>query len=111
MGTIIDNHSDNDRSRYRGAVCTDNLSVGHWPPEQKSDNVNRPSHYTRGKIEVIDFIEDQKLCYHIGNAVKYCARAGYKDPSKEVKDLEKAIWYIKRKIEKLNGKDSNETGN
>ena len=33
-----------------------------------SDNVNHPSHYTSGKIEVIDFIEDQQLNYHKGNA-------------------------------------------
>lgn len=62
------------------------------------DNVNQPAHYTDGKIEVIDFIEDKKLNFHLGNAVKYICRAGKKDPSKFVEDLEKAIWYIKREI-------------
>lgn len=71
-----------------------------------NDNVNHPSHYTSGNIEVIDFIEDQKLDYHLGNAVKYIARAGKKDPDKFIEDLEKAIWYIKRKIETYN-KDNN----
>ena len=33
--------------------------------------VNHPPHYADGKIEVIDFIEDKKLCFHLGNAVKY----------------------------------------
>lgn len=64
-------------------------------------NVNHPSHYNSGKIEVIEAIEDWKLDYHCGNAVKYVARAGKKDPSKEIEDLEKATWYLKRKIEKL----------
>ena len=32
-------------------------------------NVNHPAHYTDGKIEVIDFIEDKKLGFHLGNAV------------------------------------------
>lgn len=73
--------------------------------EARPDNVNHPSHYTSGKIEVIDFIEDQKLDMHTGNAVKYIARAGKKDPSKEVEDLEKAIWYLRRKIQVL-GKTS-----
>ena len=68
---------------------------------KQPDNVNHPSHYTSGKIEVIDFMEDQKLDIHTGNAVKYIARAGKKDPAKEVEDLEKAIWYLKRKISKL----------
>ena len=65
------------------------------------DSVNHPSHYTDGKIEVIDFIEDKKLGYHLGNAVKYISRAGKKDPTKKVEDLRKAAWYINREIERL----------
>ena len=68
-----------------------------------SDAVNHPAHYTDGKIEVIDFIEDKKLPYHLGNAVKYICRAGKKDPDKEVEDLQKAEWYIHRYINKLKG--------
>lgn len=63
--------------------------------------VNRPAHYTDGNIEVIDFIEDKKLGFCLGNAVKYIARAGKKDPTKEVQDLEKAIWYVNRRIKQL----------
>ena len=69
--------------------------------EKKSDPVNHPSHYTTGKIEVIDYIEDQKLPYHLGNAVKYISRAGKKDPDKTIEDLSKAVWYINRYIEVL----------
>lgn len=61
------------------------------------DQVNKPSHYTQGKIEVIEFIEDQKLDYHLGNVVKYISRARYK--GKELQDLEKALWYLTRYIE------------
>jgi len=68
------------------------------------DMVNSPSHYTTGKIEVIEFIEDKALNYHRGNAVKYLARAGKKDPAKEVEDLYKALWYINREIKRLEGK-------
>ena len=67
----------------------------------QNDSVNHPSHYTDGKIEVIDFIEDKKLNFHRGNAVKYIARAGKKNPAKEVEDLKKAAWYLNRQIEKL----------
>ena len=66
-----------------------------------NDPVNRPSHYTDGKIEVIDFIEDKKLGFCLGNAVKYIARAGKKDPTKEVEDLNKAKWYVERRIKEL----------
>ena len=65
------------------------------------DVVNHPSHYTDGKIEVIEFIEDKNLNYHKGNAIKYICRAGKKDPQKEIEDLKKAIWYISREIRNL----------
>lgn len=70
----------------------------------QSEAVCHPSHYNTGKIEVIDFIEDQKLGFHLGNAVKYISRAGKKDPAKVKEDLEKAIWYINRYIKMMEDK-------
>ena len=69
--------------------------------EKVCDNVNHPSYYTSGKIEVIDFIEDKELGFHLGNAVKYISRAGRKNPDKTVEDLQKAVWYINRQIQRL----------
>lgn len=66
---------------------------------KKEDVINHPSHYTRGKIEVIDFIEDQQLPYHLGNVIKYIARAGHKGDKLE--DLKKARWYLDRYINKV----------
>ena len=60
--------------------------------------INHPAHYTYGSIEVIDAIEGLLLPYHLGNALKYIARAGRKDPAKTEEDLRKAIWYIDRYI-------------
>jgi hypothetical protein len=74
---------------------------------QENDPVNHPSHYTKGKIEVADFIADQKLNFDRGNAVKYVCRAGAKDPEKEIQDLEKAIWYINHEIKMLKGECEN----
>ena len=65
------------------------------------DNVNHPSHYTDGSIEVIDYIEDKGFNYHLGQAIKYISRAGKKDPAKYVEDLEKARWYISREIARM----------
>ena len=65
------------------------------------DNVKHPAHYTSGQIEVIDFIEDKGLGFHLGNAVKYISRAGRKNPDKTVEDLRKAVWYINRQIQRL----------
>lgn len=62
-------------------------------------NVNHPAHYNTGKIEPIDAIEDWRLGFHLGNAVKYIARAEHK--GKPLEDLEKARWYLDRHIENL----------
>lgn len=69
-----------------------------------SDSVNHPSHYTDGKIEVIEYIEDKGFNYHLGNAIKYISRAGKKDKSKTAEDLRKAVWYIERYISILEKK-------
>ena len=61
-----------------------------------------PDHYTRGSIEVWDFIRDQDLNYHLGNAIKYICRAGYKSVSTETQDLEKAIHYLENELNYIN---------
>jgi hypothetical protein len=69
--------------------------------------VNHPPHYTSDPsgIECIDIVKYRDFC--IGNAIKYLWRAGLKkdssisDKEKEIEDLEKAIWYINKKIEML----------
>lgn len=67
------------------------------------DNVNHPAHYTDGKIEVIDYIQDKGFNFCRGNAIKYISRAGKKDKAKEIEDLQKAVWYLNKEIERLKG--------
>jgi signal recognition particle subunit SEC65 len=67
--------------------------------EPQADNVNHPAHYKTGGIETIDFIEAKGLSYHLGNVVKYIARADSKGNREE--DLLKARWYLNREIAKL----------
>ena len=56
-----------------------------------------PSYYQRGTIDVWHFIRDQGLNFHLGNAIKYICRAGYKTDSK-IHDLEKAIHYLENEL-------------
>lgn len=56
-----------------------------------TDKINHPAHYNRGKIEVIDFIEDQELGFHLGNTVKYICRTGVKNKETGKEDLQKAL--------------------
>jgi hypothetical protein len=64
--------------------------------------VNRPAHYTQGGVEVIDIIEQitkdypPAIAYHIGNILKYLARAPHKGAMQE--DLAKANWYLTRAV-------------
>lgn len=71
--------------------------------EAIKDNVNHPEHYTLGRTEVIDIIENYTgvislLGFCRGNAIKYILRAGKKDKDKEIEDLEKAVWYLNKEI-------------
>ena len=70
------------------------------------DRVNSPSHYTRGKQEVIDTIEEsiQDAPTPIqgmlqAQVLKYMLRVWLKDNPLE--DLKKAQWYLTRLISKL----------
>ncbi len=56
-----------------------------------------PSYYRRGSSDVWDFIRDQGLNFHLGNAIKYICRAGYKDS--KIQDLKKAIHYLENELE------------
>lgn len=62
----------------------------------KDDLVNHPKHYLQGKIEVIDFIDDQKLGFYEGQVIKYICRAKHKNA--ELQDLKKAQFYLNRLI-------------
>lgn len=74
-----------------------------------SDNINHPPHYTYSDIESIDVIEAWNLGFHLGNALKYIARSEYK--GSKVADLQKAIWYLQREIDREYDRNQcNETG-
>ena len=65
------------------------------------DNIN-PSHYQQGKIEVIDFILDQKMSYLIASATKYLCRYPHKQVGEGgLEDLRKALWFIDKEIEEI----------
>lgn len=72
-----------------------------------NDNVNHPEHYTShpSGIECIQITEYHNFC--IGNAIKYLWRAGLKEDAgksgdeKMIEDMEKAVWYINREINRV----------
>jgi hypothetical protein len=72
---------------------------------KNKEMVNHPNHYG-GKDNIYEVV---KVCEawgldkdaYIFNVVKYVARAGKKDTDKELQDLEKAKWYLERRIERI----------
>ena len=59
-----------------------------------TDSVNRPAHYTRWPVEVIDLTEREGFLY--GNVLKYALRAGAKPGAAYEEDMAKAAWYATR---------------
>lgn len=68
------------------------------PRPVKGHPVNRPDHYTShpSGIECIQITEHMGFC--LGNAVKYIWRADLKHDA--IEDLEKAVWYLQREIQR-----------
>ena len=61
-----------------------------------------PTYYRRGNIETWDFIRDQNLNFHLGNAIKYICRYGHKgNYDDQVSDLKKAIHYLNDELNNL----------
>lgn len=76
-------------------------------PKLGGNDVAHPPHYNQYKdFEVIDVCEqlvgpDGKSGFNLGNAFKYLARAGWKNPDKHIEDLQKAKFYIEREIQRV----------
>jgi hypothetical protein len=63
-----------------------------------NDVVNHPKHYTShpSGVECIQITEH--MGFNLGNALKYIWRSDLKNDA--IEDMQKAIWYINREIEK-----------
>lgn len=98
------------------------FSYGQYQPDQASqpfpsligeqvdskskdtDSVNKPAHYTAGKVECIDAIEaalgpDGSNAFLRGQVLKYVWRMELK--TNPLEDAKKAEWYLKRLIGRL----------
>ena len=77
--------------------------------QHEHDEIN-PDHYKAvDGSQVIDVIELYGLDFYIGNAIKYMLRAGRKAYAPAATDLEKAVWYLQRKIQTLSGSPEKES--
>ena len=83
-------------------MAGDKILTNHIQIIRETSNIEHPEYYGGDTVyEAIKVIEAWQLNFNLGNAVKYISRAGKKDKSKEIQDLQKAVWYIERQIENL----------
>jgi hypothetical protein len=59
--------------------------------------------YYKGTM-ILDLIDAYSLSFSKGNAIKYLCRAGRKDGSTELADLNKALVYVQRAIDAIESK-------
>lgn len=90
-----------------GCMCgaqkkCDTGCVYYTPKGQLKDSIDHPTHYSRWKMEPIEYIMINDLPAWHANVVKYCARWDAKDG---LKDLYKARSYLDMKIRQLEGTD------
>lgn len=88
--------------RMKRLPNTKTIQAEDIPPQPRTNEaVQHPQHYNEGRFEVIDVIEDWKLGFNDGNAIKYIGRHRSKGTPKQ--DLEKAFWYLTRELLKVHG--------
>lgn len=88
------------RIRRRTDVVSDSEGITSGSSNnQQADPVNHPAHYTTHPSGVECITVTEWMSFNLGNAVKYLWRAGLK--GYQVEDLQKAIWYIQREINRI----------
>jgi hypothetical protein len=87
-------------------VCPVPWAVTKSPIAPKGDPVNHPEHYTAGKVEVIEILEqavqdapDPISGGLLWQTLKYLLRLWYK--GNMLQDAKKARWYLNRLIDRL----------
>lgn len=80
--------------------------------KNKVDDVNHPSHYETGTFECIDVMceaigEEAVKDFCLCNAFKYIYRCTKKHDT-PVKDVKKAVWYLKKFLELEGALDDND---
>ena len=85
------------------SYCKKEYDDYYYKHKQKEENAIKPSHYKAGEFDVIAFCQLHNINFDLGNVIKYVTRAGKKENNSELQDLNKAMEYLKRRIEFIKG--------
>lgn len=99
-GTILEEVQNHSAWTVDGKHLIHARSGSDIVSEWEEEFVNHPSHYggSENPYEAIKVIEAWQLNFNLGNVIKYISRAGKKENKTE--DLQKALWYLQREINK-----------
>jgi endogenous inhibitor of DNA gyrase (YacG/DUF329 family) len=92
---------------YKDTLTKAQVDLKTVPSLNKDNDPINPNHYKSHPSGVECITVTEHFNFNVGNAIKYLWRAGLKGNA--VQDMEKAIWYIKREIERV--KKAAEKGN
>lgn len=87
-----------------GTIKDNTIGMHMTKHANSTSAVEHPAHYNQYPVEVIDLVEE--MSFNGGNAVKYITRAPFK--GKELEDLDKALYYIKKEIKRIKRKQKKE---
>lgn len=87
-----------------GSIKDNTIGSNMTKHANSTSAVEHPAHYNQYPVEVIDLVEE--MSFNGGNAVKYITRAPFK--GKELEDLDKALYYIKKEIKRIKRKQKKE---
>jgi hypothetical protein len=91
--------SKNEKHNILNGLTKTDGSEGEANEITNNGNTIRPRYYESSMGDVFDIADAYKLDMPLGTAAKYILRAGKKDKSKEIEDLQKAVRCIERAIE------------
>jgi hypothetical protein len=95
-------HMAEDSAGFICILWTDDMDDSDLTGLAAREAVNHPAHYggAENPYEAIKVIEAWELNFNLGNVLKYVSRAGRKDASRDIEDLEKAAAYLRFEIER-----------
>lgn len=100
------NFTEESEQLYSSKMYTpfDKIASKQIPFEDRLVNLDRPQYYggAGNTYEVFNVLEAWGLDedFYLGNVIKYLARAGKKTSTKK-EDLQKALVYLQRRIDRL----------
>ena len=100
------NFTEESENLYNSKMYTpfDKIVAKQIPFTDRLINLDRPKYYggAGNTYEVFNVLEAWELDqdFYLGNVIKYLARAGKKTSNKK-EDLQKALVYLQRRIDRL----------